>query len=508
MQNRPFSRASGQQRSDQQAHAIATADAVASLSALPAAVNGMHGGMATITSSVAGPSGGSNSPTALGLTTAQAARYVAANSMSTPGHQQATVAENRSEPVADMYAHNPNESAEERKRRLARERQRRRRKRLKEDPDATKPLMAGMSRDADMSPRETSSPAMAAVGASSLTLSTQMRGVDGGVHTHSQSQVQQGMANQFEPSTIGAGHQAQSGLQQIQVAGVTASHDELGNAGTNRAGFSTHTMGAAGMSAAVPSSSVGLMVPTQTMELQRIPSSNADVKESPVQNETPEQRKRRLARERQRRRRSRLKRDKMVMESSQKSPSSSQGLRVPGEGTSGRLTEQVEQRARAEIERRAMTSEGLGDSDRLPIGSPNSGVFGGRADVGQSLAFGEQQRGIRANSSVGDGAVQGMGLNFGTNNGLGNLQVQISGMAGGPQAQSGLMHWSQAFDSESSAKYAVENAVSAFRAQVATLNGTSRAYVVQHGLMILSSEDLSRDMMNGATMPILRPDGM
>lgn len=485
-----------QQRNDQQSHSLAAAaDAAAGLTALPSAVNGMHGGLAGMGLSVTGPSGSNASPTGLGMTAAQATRFAAA-SATQHGSPEADVG---NDTMVDTYAHDPNETPEERKRRLARERQRRRRKRLKEDPEAAKDTIPGLTRT-DGTAQDDPSPATVLAKSSMVT---QVRGSDNGLHGH--TQVQMG-AGQFESGTIGAGHQVNSALHPIQVTGVGTGHDEIGNAVTNRAGFSAQTIGPTGVSTGIPSSSVGLLVPPRSLDLQRFPTSAPEVREVPVQNETPEQRKRRLARDRQRRRRSRLKRDKLGLETVHKSPSSSQGRKAGADSTPGRMTDNVDQRISAELDRPVMASEGLGDSERMPIGSPGSAVF--RAEVAPSLSFGDQQR-TRASGSVGDGGVPNMGMNFGAGTSLGNLQVQVSGLAGGTQSQGG-MHWSQAFDSEPSARYAVENAVSAFRAQMASLNPSCRAYVLQQGVMMLSSgsDYLSRDMMSGALMSTLRSDGV
>lgn len=275
----------------------------------------------------------------------------------------------------------------------------------------------------------------------------------------------------------------QSGLQPLHVSGVGGGQDELVN-GPNRGGFSAHTLGVSGVGGSHGSGAV-----VGNVDIPRMGGNDAEVKEVPVQYETTEERKRRLARDRQRKRRSRLKEQKKKsMEQEGKSPTSSQALKHVRDNAGGRLVEGGDQRMPAELDRRGMGADGSGDAGRIPIGSPASAVFGGRADVGQSLGFGDQGRGLRGNPAMTDG----MGINFGTGNHALNLHMQVGNIGSGVHSHT-LMDWSQGFDSEASARFAVEGAVSAFRSQLTNLSPNGRTYVLQHGLMMLSgSEDANR----------------
>lgn len=463
-----------QQRTRQRTNVVLdeAADAAAGLTALPGAVNGMHTGL---TSSGAGQPSNSASPTALGMTGAQGARYANAVTASAAAglqqHPGALVS-----PQMDTYAQNPNETGEERKRRLARERQRRRRRRLKGEGDG-KPDADDMQRSGESGARHLAGGA----GLANVTLALPAQGMQ----SHGQGQMGSGVAPQFEPGALASNSAIQAGLQPLHVSGVSASQDDLHSAAANRGGFSAHTLGVGG--ATGPMTSGGVVA---NMDLQRMPSNDAEVKEVPLQRETAEMRKRRLARDRQRRRRNKLKRSKLGLDPIEKSPTSSQGLKHGGDGSAGRLVENADQRMASDLDRRPMVTEGGGDSERMPIGSPGSTVFGGRGDVGQSLGFTDQGRGMRGNASMADG----MGMNFTAgSNGL-NLQMQVGNIGSGVQSSGGgLMHWSQGFDSEASARFAVESAVSAFRAQLVNVSQNGRTYVLQQGIMLLSgSEDASR----------------
>lgn len=459
-----------QQRTRQRANVLdEAADAAAGLTALPGAVNGMHTGLA---SSAAGQPSNSASPTALGMAGAQGARYANVVNATAAASLQQQHASVRVSPQLETYGQNPNETGEERKRRLARERQRRRRRRLKGEID-------GKSEGDDIQrPSEPSARHMATgAGLANATLALPAQGMQ----SHGQGQMGSAVATQFESGALGTNSAMQAGLQPLHVTGVSASQDDLNNAAANRGGFSAHTLGVGGATGPLTSSGV-----VANMDLQRMASTDAEVKEMPVQRETAEMRKRRLARDRQRRRRNRLKRSKLGLEPIEKSPTSSQGLKHGGDGSTGRLVENADQRVASDLDRRAMVTEGGGDSERMPIGSPGSTVFGGRADVGQSLGFTDQGRGMRGNASMADG----MGINFTAgSNGL-NLQMQVGNIGSGVQSSGGgLMHWSQGFDSETSARFAVEGAVSAFRAQLSNLNPTGRTYVLQQGMMMLSGSD-------------------
>lgn len=469
-----------QQRSEQRASVLDdpadAAAAAAGLTALPDAVNRMHTAEASPVKST--PAG------VLGLPNAQGARYPAAIGANTtanlqhtqPGQLPAQSQQQQHQGQAphasvagDSLSRNPNESAEDRKRRLARDRQRRRRQRLKGEREG--------KTEADSSPRSSDPNSRLLAGGGTIPASSVGMGGHA-MQAHGQGQIQgSGVAAHFEPGSLGPNAGMQSGLQQLHVPGVAGGQEDLVN-GASRGGFSAHTLGVGGVSGSLGSGAV-------VGNVDRIGGNDGEVKEVPVPFETAEDRKRRLARDRQRKRRSRLKEQKKkTIEPDGKSPTSSQTLKNARDNTGGRLVENAEQRLPPELDRRAMGQDGTGDAARIPLGAPGSAVFGGRPDVGQSLGFGDQGRGLRGNSSMADGT----GLNFGTGNHALNLQMPVGNIGSGVHSHP-LMDWSQGFDSENSARFAVDSAVLAFRSHLSNLSPNGRTYVLQQGLMILSSSE-------------------
>lgn len=488
MQNRTYLRHRQQHRTSQPSAVMVEApqDTSVGLTALPTAVNGIHTALAAPTSSIPGPSPAGPSHPALSMTGTVAARFdnAVTAAAAAPGSvqmQQTGVrptADGGTEAALDTYAHNPLETAEERKRRLARERQRRRRKRLKGETDGKATGMEGAERTSSEANRDPHT-----LNGGSLGMNSQ------GLQTHGQEAVG---PTQFEGGLSG-GHGMQGALQPVHVA-VGATQEELASVATARGGFSAHQLGVGGSSGLGASSGIGVGL-GQHMEIQqRIGSGSGDGNVGKddgedYSNENAEQRKRRLARDRQRRRRSRLKRSRLTA-GLDKEGGGESAMKNVGETSAGRVMEGAGVSVGGELDRRAMGGEGITEGDRVAMGPPGGGVFSGR-DVGQ-LGFGE--RGMRVVESV-----HGMGLNYGGNeSGSGNGSVvNLNGVAG-------LMHWSQAFESESSARFHVESAVSAFRDQVANLRPDSRLYVLQHGILrLLGLDESCRDVL----MSILRTDG-
>lgn len=483
-------------RARQNSHVTLTADAdaAAGLTALPAAVNGMHESLASTANVVP-------NSTANGLAVPRdthTARLAQSASIASAGLSQQTsptqlqVSRDASG-TEDPFVQNVVESSEERKRRLARERQRRRRKRLKKNNGGTvKGELDAIQRTADEAPRNGAGGTTGVV-TSTLDLPLHVRGGDGGIHGHAPGQIGSNLPSQFEGVNLTSGHHVQTSLQPLQVGGAQEELTAAAAASARGSAFNAHTLGVGNVNASPPVSSVGLVGHQNTGELQRM-VTNSEEKRGREQyhNEDSGTRKRRLARDRQRRRRDRLRLKKSGgNDRIDKSPSNSQTMKNAVDGSSGRL----------------MDGE-LGEADRMPLGSGNSGVFGGRGDVAaQTLSFGDQGRGMRGGGPMGDGTVAGMGISFVTNGGLNLPNMHVGAMGGsGPH---NVLHWSHAFESESSARFAVDSAVSAFRAQIAGRNINARNYVIQQGILTLSgTEDASRDMMNGQMMNSLRADGV
>lgn len=200
--------------------------------------------------------------------------------------------------------------------------------------------------------------------------------------------------------------------------------------------------------------------------------------------ETPDQRKRRLARDRQRRRRQRLKKDKLRQEALENNRRTGIGgnsgdgkndgaEQVGGEGTNGRLLDGIESLNRGDLDRRMMGNEvSAGDGERLGGGSNGSVVLSGR-DVG-GMNFGEK-------------GVSGMGLGngYGGNNGGGGNGGEDVGLG---VSNNGILHWSHGFESEDAAQFAVKSCWNALHNEIGNHGGGSRKrYIMQQIIMGLTS---------------------
>lgn len=446
-----------QQQQAQRVHASLAADAAAGLTALPAAVNGMHGGLGSAGSNVApnAPTNATPNPMVAPHRTICApndSRYTAEhNALATSPTTQDTTGRQQAVRRGEDNERSPGaaaETSEDRKRRLARERQRRRRKRLKRESDGQKSEIETGDGEGEEDAREVGGGGTNVVHNVVSDIGMHMRGSDNSMH----AQVEGNLPSQFESANLNGGHNM-SGMQPLQVGAVGAVQDDIGSSGGGaRGGFSSHTMGVGNVNGGAA------VVHSSGTEMHRLGGQHEEERTRSVvlENETAEDRKRRLARDRQRRRRSRLRDAKMEAEKGSGKE----------EGDGGRVDEGGEGR----------------EGERLSIGG-SGGVFNSRGDMNQALGFGE--RAVRTGAGMGDASM----LNFSGNNAM---NVAMSAL--GTQGQN-LMHWSQAFESESAARFAVESAMSTFRSQIGAVSSNARTYVMQQVLVQITDE-FRNDVVN------------
>lgn len=406
------------------------------------------------------------------------------------------VVDDRDAGSVDPYTHNHVETPEERKRRLARERQRRRRKRLKQDsvPDPAK-VEAGTAHRTE---QEMTRDALAGSGgvANAIDIPMHVRGPESNMQPPSSAGMHAGIPN-FESPNLASSHPLSGGVHALQVAGA---QEDLGGPASSRGGFSTHNLGVPAPNSATPAT--GVLGQPSVEELHRLHSHSEEKVSRAQYPEDPETRKRRLARDRQRRRRERLKSRKLGV--AYPINANVHDLKNGGSATA-KLSEGVDQRANSDSERRVIASEGLGEADRIPLGSAGSTVFGTRADVAQSLAFGDQGRSLRG-PSVSDGTVSGIPMGIPTGSMMNVSSVPANAVT--LQLQN-FVHWSQGFESEASAKFAVDNAIAALQRQLPNNNPGARSYIIQQSIVtLLGTDDACRDLFNGPSISSLRPDAV
>lgn len=417
-----------------------------------------------------------------------------------PAVQVASTKDSNADQAQD---HDPNETAEERKRRLARERQRRRRKRLKLDPHgigSKAPVSASSQPVEDDSQRDTPAPAQSA----QIDMAMHIRATaDNPVHIQTAA-IQHTLQPPFESANLASTHHT-------SFNPGTATQDDIAvPSATGRAPYNLQSINVG--SATPPSASVALTSSHRAAaELARLslPYEDRAVR-TPDPNEDPDARKRRLARDRQRRRRMRLRSKKMEEDAEEKAQGNpSQPLKFTGVAAQAKAEPIDGNRTHSELDRRGVPSENIADSVRMPLGTAASSVFGTRSEVAPNLSFEQQNRGVRngnaSNTGFQEAVPAGMTINFGTNGALSMNGLPVYGLV----SDQNLMHWSQAFESESAARFAVESAVGAFRAQLPTANPNARMYVVQHAIaLIAGSDDVSREGVNGQMLSSLRADGV
>ncbi|KAI0567092.1 hypothetical protein FGB62_4g271 [Gracilaria domingensis] len=416
----------------------------------------------------------------------------------TPPLQSQVPSAARDSNLDNSQARNPNETAEERKRRLARERQRRRRKRLKLDPQTNpnKPHVDTSSR-VEEPHRE--------AGASSQNVPVDINmhvrpAADNPVQMPS-SAIQPTLHTSFEASNLGSNNH--STLQPLQVAPVTATQEEIHvSSAAGRHAYNSHSLNVG----SGPNASNGLSSSHRAAaDLARMSgASDERIMRPNDPEEDPESRKRRLARDRQRRRRQRLK-EKKIEEADKAQGQQSQALKY--EPTQTRIVDSVEvTRPHTDLDRRTIPSDPITDSVRMPLATPPANVFGPRSDVTANIPFDQQSRLVRNAATPGmpESTVPPMTLSFNGNNGINLGAMPVSNVMGSLN----LVHWSQGFESESAARFAVDAAVGAFRAHLGANNPNAKAYVLQQGILMLSVEEGGRELINGQILASLRADGV
>ena len=376
----------------------------------------------------------------------------------------------------------------ERKRRLARERQRRRRKRLKADSEV---VTASEVPNTVSNTRQNTNDVQREQGGSQLDVQFSVRGSDT-INTQPQA-----LPPQFDSGNLASSNAFASSLQPLQVAAASHPPEDIMNGPSGRNAFNTHPLNMTGAISngaqnrnSMPGSSVGISQ-NGANELSRYQANTVDRVPAQQQPENPEQRKRRLARERQRRRRSRLRNKKEGVEPTEV------GERETN-NTPNRIMENTEPREHNDMRRRDLVTvtETAQEANRAPMTTP-SGVFA-RTDVGQPLSF-DQGRQVRP------GMPDGMGFIGGN-----SIQLPQVPVVSSPPNQ-GLMPWDSIFDSENSAKNAVHRAVEGFLQRIADMRPDMRAYVLQHGIHMLSQYNVNpqedhRGMMMGGPVMNMRPE--
>eukprot|EP00178_Gracilaria_changii_P021196 TRINITY_DN63091_c0_g1_i1.p1 TRINITY_DN63091_c0_g1~~TRINITY_DN63091_c0_g1_i1.p1 ORF type:complete len:861 (-),score=119.99 TRINITY_DN63091_c0_g1_i1:1799-4381(-) len=485
-------------------HAPQHADASPAITAItqstPPAVNGVHPSLPNSSTQPNLPSTTARIPSSLhrNVTPNRFSQTPASTQTLTPPlqsqvtHNQAPAARDSNQ--GSLQARNPNETAEERKRRLARERQRRRRKRLKLDPQANpNKSHVDTSLRVEESHREIGSTSQDA----HIDINMHVRQAADNPMQMPSSAVQPALHTPFESSNLATNNHSSS-LQTLQVAPVTAAHEEIhvsNNSGRNAYNPHSLTMGTG------PNVSNGLSTSHRAAaDLARMSGAPDERIMRPNEpEEDPESRKRRLARERQRRRRQRLK-EKRFVETDKAHGSQSQSLKY--EPTQPRVVDSMEARNHSELDRRTIPTDPIPDTVRMPLTAPPANVFGPRNDVTSNMPFEQQNRLVRnsGTSGVQESTVPPMTLNFNGNNGINLGAMPLNNVMGSQN----LVHWSQGFESENAARFAVETAVGAFRAHLGNGNPSAKAYVLQQGIMILLAEEGGRELITGQMLASMR----
>lgn len=353
------------------------------------------------------------------------------------------------------------ETAEERKRRLARERQRRRRKRLRGDSDTAKTnqsIPEAKRRGTNM--RQSS----ATVRRDVIDVDRHGRG-SGGVVSGRRLLGSGSMSLNVNATaaTLSARHEMQAGeddQRDTRDELRDVSHFEQGNSleldETVENGRGVINEGRVGQ--------------LNNGGGKRVSNREVDDGSGNTIPEDAQQRKRRLARERQRRRRSRLR---------EKKTGGDEGGGGDGNKNSGA--------GHLQDANAGSGLNGLADMERNEEG-------GGSAEGGQEDGYRSTSIGFSGIFVPGGGNGSGTAnlnvanVSFEGGNGEGGMGNGPNGATGNRRAMTVWMHWSQAFDTENAARTAVDNAVCAFQGQLNDVSSDARTYVMEQVFLVMTNK--------------------
>lgn len=378
----------------------------------------------------------------------------------TPENSRSRSASNMLDAVHAVQA---GETPEDRKRRLARERQRRRRKRLKTEKAEDETVNQTVADN---------SGAVVAKAEAAASRATYMP-VAVGATTESEHATGAQSTTQVTMPFVSE----QLSLQQ-QVSATVATSKQV----SARASYDGHTMAVRQPRVQSQPAASHTQYAVAEAAVRGAPSTGRSslVMDNVPRNESQEERKRRLARERQRRRRDKLRQRRRV------------GVAPMGASASGQAAA-TSVAATQSATRDTAGAESLKTEDVSSAARHDTGGFD-NSQAGQVRAAPEGERSVRLSTGMGGGGAASRPTDVNGSLAAGNASY----------GQSVGLSWRSAFSSMYDATQAVNDAVMAFRAQIASATAEERLYIVTHGIVQLAqSDDVPRDRLKELLMGAL-----